>query len=256
MPRDQPRGSMLERGVQVLQAFRPDGGTLTLPALVERTGLPKATVYRLADALVALGLLERQRTGYRPGLGLFELGELVPAKTDLREAALPFMQDLYEATHQTVHLGIRDGLDVVYAEKIRGHDGVDVPSRVGRRLPLSSTGIGKALLAYAGPDVIEAVLSRPLRRLTGHSTSDPVRLAGELAEIRQAGLAFDREEAASGVFCIAAPVVVRGTAVAALSLAMQADHPGAPGLAPAVRAVSLALARTITAETSHRPAGQ
>ena len=100
---------MLERGVHVLQAFRPDGGTLTLPALVERTGLPKATVHRLADALVALGLLERQRTGYRAGLGLFELGELVPAKTGLRETALPFMQDLYEATHQTVHLGIRDG---------------------------------------------------------------------------------------------------------------------------------------------------
>ena len=120
-------------------------------------------MYRLAEELVEFGLLERQPVGYRPGIALFELGELAPAKVDLREAALPFMQDLYEATHETVHLGIRDGLDVIYAEKIRGHGGVDVPSRVGGRLPLSSTGVGKALLAHAEPEVVEAVLSRPLR---------------------------------------------------------------------------------------------
>jgi DNA-binding IclR family transcriptional regulator len=245
MGRDQPRASMLDRGVQILQAFRPQGGTLTLPALVERTGLPKATVHRLADALVELGLLERQRTGYRPGLALFELGELVPAKIDLREVALPFMQDLYEATHETVHLGIRDGLDVVYAEKIRGHGGVDVPSRVGGRLPLSSTGVGKALLAHADPEVVDAVLSRPLRRLTEHSVTDPARLAAELDEIRRTGLAYDREEAAAGVSCIAAPVLVRGAAVAALSLTVPADRIRSAGLAPAVRAVSLALSRAL-----------
>jgi DNA-binding IclR family transcriptional regulator len=245
MGRDQQRASMLERGVQILQAFRPHGGTLTLTALVERTGLPKPTAHRLAEALVDLGLLERQPVGYRPGLGLFELGELVSAKTDLRETALPFMQDLYEATHETVHLGIREGLDVVYAEKIRGHSGVDVPSRVGGRLPLSSTGVGKALLAYAEPDVVEGMLSRPLRRLTDQSITDPAKLAEELAEIRRAGLAYDREEAALGVGCIAAPVLVRGKAVAALSLTLPAERIGAAGLANAIRVVSLTLARTL-----------
>lgn len=246
MARDQPRGSMLERGVHVLQAFRPHGGTLTLPVLVERTGLPKPTVHRLAEALVELGLLERQPVGYRPGLGLFELGTLVSAKVELREAALPFMQDLYEATHETVHLGIRDDLDVVYAEKIRGHGGVDVPSRVGGRLPLSSTGVGKALLAHADPAVVAAVLSRPLRRLTEHSVTDPAKLTEELAEIRRTGLAYDREEARLGVSCIAAPVLVRGEAVAALSLTLPADRLATAGLAPAMRAVSLALARTLS----------
>ena len=250
MGRDQQRVSMLERGVQVLQAFRPRGGTLTLTALVERTGLPKPTVHRLAEALVDLGLLERQPVGYRPGLGLFELGELVPAKVDLRETALPFMQDLYEATHETVHLGIREGLDVVYAEKIRGHSGVDVPSRVGGRLPLSSTGVGKALLAYAEPDVVEAVLSRPLRRLTEHSITDPAKLAAELAEIRRAGLAYDREEATLGVGCIAAPVLVRGKAVAALSLTLPAERIGAAGPANAIRVVSLTLARTLAGKSA------
>jgi DNA-binding IclR family transcriptional regulator len=250
MGRDRQRASMLERGVQVLQAFRPHGGTLTLTALVERTGLPKPTVHRLAESLAGLGLLERQPVGYRPGLGLFELGELVPAKTDLRETALPFMQDLYEATHETVHLGIREGFDVVYAEKIRGHGGVDVPSRVGGRLPLSSTGVGKALLAYAEPEVVAGVLSRPLRRLTSHSITDPAKLAEELASIRRAGLAYDCEEAAPGVGCIAAPVLVRGKAVAALSLTLPAERIGTAGPTNAIRVVSLTLARTLAGRTA------
>jgi DNA-binding IclR family transcriptional regulator len=245
MGRDQQRASMLERGVQVLQAFRPRGATLTLPVLVERTGLPKPTVHRLAEALVELRLLERRPVGYRLGLGLFELGELVSAKTDLRETALPFMQDLYEAMHETVHLGIRDGLDVVYAEKIRGHDGVDVPSRVGGRLPLSSTGVGKALLAHAEPAVVEGVLSRPLRRLTVHSITDPAKLAEELAEVRRTGLAYDREEAALGVGCIAAPILVRGQVVAALSLTLPAERMGTAGPANAVQVVGMSLARTL-----------
>lgn len=243
---------MLERGVQLLQAFRPDGGTLTLTALVSRTGLPKPTVHRLAEELVQLRLLEHGEVGYRPALGLFELGELTPAKSDLRETALPFMQDLYEATHETVHLGVRDGLDVVYAEKIRGHGGVDVPSRVGGRLPMSSTGVGKALLAFAEPGIVDAVLSRPLRRLTDRSLTDPVALKRQLQETRRTGIAHDREEAAEGVSCIATPVLVRGRAVAALSLTFAAGRASAAGFVPAVRAVGLALGRALSGQD--RPA--
>lgn len=236
---------MLERGVQILQAFRPDGGTLMLPVLVARTGLPKPTVHRLADELVELGLLERQPRGYRLGLGLFELGEMVATKADLRETALPFLQDLYEATHETVHLGVRDELDVLYAEKIRGHKGVDVPSRIGGRLPLSSTGVGKALLAFADSTVIDAVLSRPLRRLTAHSVTDPAVLAEELASIRRDRLALDHEEAAVGVSCIASPVIVADRAVAAVSLALPSADLDVSRFGPAIRAVCLALGRVL-----------
>jgi DNA-binding IclR family transcriptional regulator len=255
MGRDQTdrRSSMLERGVQVLQAFRPHGGTLSLATLVERTGLPKPTVHRIAEELWELGLLERQPVGYRLGLGLFELGELVPAKADLREIALPFMQDLYEAIHETVHLGIRDGLDVVYAEKIHGHGGVDVPSRVGGRLPLSSTAVGKALLAYADPSVLESLLSRPLRRLTAQSITDPAKLVEDLAEVRRTGFAHDNEEAASGVSCLAVPILLNGEARAALSLTWAANLTPATALAPALRAVSFALARSLARSPSSLP---
>lgn len=141
---------MLGRAIRVLEAFRPDGRPLRLTELAERAGLPKSTTHRLAHELLELRLLEHEDGRYQVGLGVFELSGLVPVARRLRETALPFMQDLFLSTQETVHLGIRDGSDVVYAEKIHGHAGLDLPSRVGGRLPLTCTAVGKALLAYAG----------------------------------------------------------------------------------------------------------
>lgn len=231
--------------MQVLQAFRPSGGTLRFSDIMRRTGLPKSTVHRLIDQLVTMGMLVRSPDGYSLGVPLFELSELVPVRLSLREAALPFMQDLYEATHQTVHLGVLDGLDVVYAEKISGHSAISLPSRVGGRLPLNCTGVGKALLAFSGEELVSDLVSRPLRRLTDRSITDPGILLDELARTRASGFGYDREEAASGVCCIAAPILVRGMPVAALSVAVPASQLQPAALAPAVRTACLALARRL-----------
>ena len=109
----------------------------------------------------------------------------------------------------------------------------------------TATGVGKALLAFAPPEILEQVRSRQLRQLTRHSITDQTRLHDELSTIRASRLAYDREEAQLGACCVAAPIVVRGVAVAALSVAVatQQFHPGR--LAPAVQATALALARTL-----------
>jgi DNA-binding IclR family transcriptional regulator len=242
----EPRSTPLERGIQVLQAFRPAGGSLRLAELARRTGLPKSTVHRLIEQLVEMSLLERTGDGLCLGLGLFELGELVPATMRLREVALPYMQDLHEATRETVHLGIRDELDVVYAEKIHGHAGPDLPSRVGGRLPLSATGVGKTLLAFGDDALREEVLRRPLRRLTEFSISDPEVLRADLDRIRASGLGHDRQEAAVGIGCVAAPVLVRGEVVAALSITVPTARLRPARLAPAVRTAALALSRALS----------
>lgn len=240
------RSSMLERGLLILQAFRPAGSPLRLSDLARRTGLPKATVHRLIEEMVDLGQLERTPQGLVLGRLNFEIGELVPLKMRLREAALPFMQDLYEATHETIHLGVRDDLDVLYAEKIRGHSGVDMPSRVGGRLPLSCTGVGKTLLAFSATELVAAVLDRPLRRLTKRSITDPAILGNELAAIRAAGVGYDHEEASLGVSCVAAPVLVRGEPVAALSISVPSTQLQPARLAPAVRTAALGLSRALS----------
>ncbi|MFE0678241.1 IclR family transcriptional regulator [Streptomyces sp. NPDC058867] len=236
---------MLEKATNILGSFAPGGGSFRLSELAERTGLPKPTVHRLAVDLVRLGWLERSGAEYRLGPKLFELGSLVPHRLDLRETALPFLQDLFEATRETVHLGVRDGVDVVYLERIHGHEALRLPSRIGGSLPLSCTAVGKALLAFSGSELTERVLSGPLPALTPHSLTDPARLRLALEKIRVSGLAYEEQEAAVGVSCIAAPVFERGTAVAALSVAVPRDRFSPAQLAPAVRTAALGLSRVL-----------
>ncbi|MEV5013448.1 IclR family transcriptional regulator [Streptomyces sp. NPDC053780] len=239
---------MLDKAAAVLDCYRPDGGTFRLTEIAVRTGLAKTTAFRLCADLVRLGLLERDGDGYRLGGRLFELGSLVPRRLDLREAALPFLQDLFEATHETVHLGVPEGHEVVYVERIHGHQTLTLPSRIGGRLPLTCTGVGKALLAFSGSALADEVLAGPLPRLTPHSVTDPARLRTVLEQIQVSGLAYEEQEAALGVSCIACPVFDGPTAVAALSVAVPRDRFRPAQLAPAVRTAALGLSRILRSD--------
>ena len=236
---------MLEKSLRILQAFRSGDKKLRLTQLAERTGMPKSTVHRLARHLIEHRLLDLDAGGYELGIGLFELSGLVPLEQRLRESALPFLQDLFMATQETVHLGVRQGLDVVYVEKIYGHSDLGLPSRVGGRLPLTCTSVGKALLAFSSIEVQESVLSRPLRRITPKSVTDTRLIARELAEVRATGFAFEREEAALGRACVAAPILVDGEPVAAISVCVPISEYRVPQLAAAVKTASFGLARLL-----------
>jgi DNA-binding IclR family transcriptional regulator len=236
---------MLDKTVALLDVYRPDGGSFRLTELAARASLSKTTTFRLVGDLVRLGLLEREGEWYRLGGTLFELGSLVPRRHDLRETALPFLQDLFESTRQTVHFGIRDDRDVVYLERIHGHDAVPLPSRIGGRLPLTCTAIGKALLAFSGPELADAVLAEPLPQLTPFSITDALRLRTALEQTQVSGLAYEEQEAALGVSCIAAPVFSGAVVVAALSVAVPREQFRPANLAPAVRTAALGLSRML-----------
>ncbi|WP_211225701.1 IclR family transcriptional regulator [Nocardioides alkalitolerans] len=260
MPRNstaRDQANMLEKCVRILQAFRSGDQHLRLADLAQRTGMPKSTVHRLAAVLIDQRLLDQDDDGYQLGIALFELSSLVPVEHQLRLAALPFLQDLFMATHETVHLGVREGLDVVYVEKIHGHSDLGLPSRVGGRLPLNCTGIGKALLAFSSDEVRADFLSRPMRRITDKSTTDAARLTRELSEVRATGLAFEREEATIGRECVAAPVLVQGEVVAAMSISVPVSAYRMPHLAAAVKTSALGLSRYLrNAEEVRRTGGR
>src|SRR3712207_3678316 len=112
----------------------------------------------------------------------------------LREAALPFMGDLYEVTHQNVQLAVRDGDEVVFVERIAGRDAVNVLTQVGGRFALPPTGVGLVLLAHAPAEVQERVLAGPLTAYTQHTITDARQLRRVLAEVRRSGMAVsDRQ---------------------------------------------------------------
>ncbi|WP_312870249.1 IclR family transcriptional regulator [Gordonia asplenii] len=212
--------TVIGKVVVLLHAFGADDYELSLAELVRRTGLHKATAYRLANELADNRLLEKTSSGYRLSGALFELGMRASTERSLLEIAMPFLQDLYERTHETVHLGVLDGLEVVYVAKIGGHRQAAAPSRTGGRMPLHCTGIGKALLAHADPGLRGRVLSRPLERWTPRTVVAPGLLARQLDAAVESGVAFEREESAVGITCVAAPIfdVATNAVIAAISV--------------------------------------
>jgi IclR family transcriptional regulator, acetate operon repressor len=225
----------------VLDALQTEPATIR--ELARRTGLPLASVHRIVVRLSAWGGVERVAGGVRPGLRLFELGQLVPARENLREIALPFMGDLYAATHEVVSLAVLDGTDTVWIEQLSGRLAPPVPSRVGGRLPAHVTAAGKVLLAF-GDDVVGAL---DLARHGPGTITDREALRAELRHVRERGIAINREESRRGVLGVAAPVVARdGAVVAALALAVARRSRFSPeAMAPAVRTAALALGRAL-----------
>jgi DNA-binding IclR family transcriptional regulator len=240
------RNTVLGKAVTILRAFAADDSVVPLAELVRRTGLHKATVHRLVGELVGNRLLDRVDGGYRLSGGLFELGMLASVERSLLELAMPFLQDLYERTHETVHLGVRESAEVVYVAKIGGHRQAAVPSRTGGRMPLHCTALGKVLLAHVAPDLRRSVLSGPLERRTPRTVVAPGLLARQLDEVLETGVAFEHEESAVGITCVAAPVLVGGIeAVAAVSVTGPTSRLRPEQHVPAVRAAATGLASTV-----------
>nr|WP_202387140.1 IclR family transcriptional regulator [Nocardioides flavescens] len=198
---------MVDRTVAVLRAFDDRHRRLRLADVAARSGLTPPTALRIVRRLVAGGLLERRPDAtYVVGRGLWDLGLLAPVQTGLRELAAPYLQDLQAATGATVHLAQRDGDRVLYLDRLSGRASVPVVSRVGTRLPLHATGVGKVLLAHAPEEVLGRVLESELPRVTAFTVTAPRVLSAQLARVRRDGWATTQEEMTLGACSVAVPV--------------------------------------------------
>jgi DNA-binding IclR family transcriptional regulator len=246
------RRSVFSRALTVLSAFAhaPDGER-SLTDLARLSGLPLTTVHRLAGQLQREGVLERLPSGtYRIGLRLWELGMLAPRSHGLREVALPFLEDLYEVTHQNVQLIVLDGTEAVIVERLRSREAVKLISRAGGRLPVHSTSAGIALLAHADPDAVDAVLARPLSRYTDATIRSEHELRSAIARVRQQGFIELREHLTVGAVSIAAPILVRpGAAVGAISVVTAVGTDTGP-LVPAIMTTARAIGRALSGARS------
>jgi DNA-binding IclR family transcriptional regulator len=245
---DHSNRSLLARVDAVLGAFDADHSSLSLQGIVARTGLPKTTAHRSIQRMLELKWLERHGGRYSIGTRFFEIGALAFFRMTLREAALPFMQDLYEATHETIHLAIMDGTQILYVEKIVGHRRITNQTRVGGHMPAHCTALGKVLTAFSCHGTAEPTIPTELRVRTPGTIVSAAKMRAELARIRELGVGFDHEECEIGVECVAAPVTAAdGSCVAALSIAGPAHHLNLTQLAPAVRHAAVHVSRALVA---------
>jgi DNA-binding IclR family transcriptional regulator len=233
------------RVATVLAAFGTERSALTLSELSRHTGLPLTTVHRLTGELAKHGLLERDdENRYRIGLRLWEIASTASRAVDLRDAALPFLQDLYAATRENVQLAVLDGGEAVYLERLSGPDSVHVVTRVGSRLPTHATGVGLVLLAHAPVEVQDDVLAAPLTRYTRYTITDPRRLRRILAEVRRDGHVISDRQIETISLSVAAPVRDRThRVVAAISVVAAAGRSDPRSFIGPVVATAAAISR-------------
>ena len=177
------------------------------------------------------------------GGGLWQLGTLAQVQRELREVALPAMQDLYEATHENVHLAVREGTTALYVERIHGRTSVPLVSRPGVPLPLHATGVGKVLLAWAPREVVESCLAH-LAPVTRYTIIERGRMLRELANVRKNGYSRTVEEMTLGTCSVAVPVVDGdGLVIAALGSVTSTVRRDMARYVPALQVAAAAITR-------------
>lgn len=214
----------VERAFDVLELFL-DTDELSAPEITAKLGLPRTTVHELVGTLGERGYLMPAGRGsnkFRLGVRGFQLGSAYAERLDLAREGGLVAEEIAERCQETVHVGVRDGTEVLYVAKVDSSHPVRMVSAVGRRLPAHCTAVGKALLAaLPRTEVDELYGNRKLKAMTEHSIATRKELRAELDQVLEAGVAREYCESNEAAACVAAPVRDHtGDVVAAISIAV------------------------------------
>lgn len=214
--------AVLERIVRILETFDARRTSQSAAQIARRAGLPSSTAYRLIGDLVAQGLLERDAQGHLTvGLRLWELALRGSPALGLRQAAQPYMSALNQRIQQHIQLGVLEGTDVLFIERLSAPGASANITKIAGRLPINASSSGLVLLAYAPVHVQSHVFEMPLTKLTRFTPGDATQLRALLPDIRRQGYAIAAgfiEEVSTG---IAVPVLTSsGECIAALSVVL------------------------------------
>lgn len=219
---------VIERMMQLLDTLASHPDPVALKDLAQETKLHPSTAHRILNDMVACRIVDRTDPGlYRLGMRLLELGNLVKARLNVRDASLEFMRKLHRNTGQTVNLSVRQGDEIIYVERSYSErSGMQVVRAIGGRAPLHLTSTGKLFLAQETPDALRAYAERT--QLKGHTVNSLRTLADlekELQTVQREGLARDNEELEMGVRCMAAGIYDDSAKlIAGLSISAPADR--------------------------------
>ncbi len=199
----EPRYSQsLERGLAILGCFTPSRPVLGIADIADELGMSRSTTHRYVITLVALGYLEQGASRkYRLGLRVTDLGMSALNSTGLREHARPYLEELRQRTSYTSSLGVLDGGDVLYVDRVRSfrraQNQVDLGLQAGSRVPAYCTALGKALLAGLPDNQLREAIAelKPAKR-GPHTITSKKALRADIDRIRTDGLAVENEELA------------------------------------------------------------
>lgn len=238
--------STLSRVIRILEAFSSERAELGVSEIARHSDLHVATASRLIQQLVGFGLLQRTpNRGVRIGIRLWELAYRASPALGLREAAMPFMEDMHAVIGHHTQLGILEGQEVLFVERLASPGAVVNYTRVAGRLPLHASSSGLVLLAHAPADLQEQVLAKPLTVFTTETISDARVLRATMVDVRRQGYAFCRGHIHPEAAGIAVPLrEPTGSVIAALSVIVPNDETAfakIPALQAAARGITRAM---------------
>jgi DNA-binding IclR family transcriptional regulator len=224
MARSATGESVLSRAVRIFEAFTPDERVLSVSQIARRARLHLATASRLIAELESHGLLDREPDRrVRVGARMRELALRASPTQGLRTASMPFMEDAHAVLGHHLQLGVLDGDEVLFVERLSAPGAVINHTRIAGRLPLHASPSGLVLLAFGGRELPERILAEPLRRYTASTIADDAALRAAVAEVRRQGYACLPGHVHEDALGVAVPIQVPGardgrlTAVAALA---------------------------------------
>jgi len=221
-PRERYLINSILRACAILKCLAKEKPRCKAGELARRLGLDRSTTYRVLLSLEKCGLVEKdpQTGAYSLGLAAFEVGSAYLRSADLFSAARPIMLGLAGRVEETVHLAVLSETEAMYLDKVDSPRGLGTISKVGKRVPLHCSGIGKTLLAFQPPEVRERLVAAiELTRFTPRTITSREELKRELDRIRARGYALDEEEHEPDIACVAAPILDhQGGVLASLSV--------------------------------------
>lgn len=201
----------VKKAFQILQHLSRHPGHNGLAAISKAIGFNKTTAFRYLETLTELHLVSKNESGYALGMALFELGNQVPVKQLVIDRIHPLLAELCAEINETVNLAQLYDDQLLYLDKVESRRSLQMQSRIGSRLPLYCTGLGKAILARLPEERLHTILERiELAPVTTFTVTDRGELLRQVQEIRRTGYAVDSEELEVGLTCVAVPLHLGG----------------------------------------------
>ena len=206
--KDKKRVQSIDRAVAILECFNDENKDYKLSEISDKLDLNKSTVHGIITTLKYHGFVsqDEETQKYKLGIRFIEFGNLVSNSINIRNAALPIIDQVCNKIEETVHVAMLDGLDIVWIEKKECTKSVKTSTKIGSRLPAYTTADGKIILSYLSEDKIRSYLPKKIPKFTQNTITNKVEYFKRMEENKKLGYTIDNEEFVEGIKCVAAPI--------------------------------------------------
>ncbi|NLJ57746.1 MAG: IclR family transcriptional regulator [Tissierellia bacterium] len=198
----------IDRAVAIIECFTKEKKELKLTEVSNKLGLNKSTVHGIITTLKHHGFISQDESTqkYRLGIRFIEFGDLVMSSINIRNAALPLINEVCLKIEETVHIAMLDGADVVWIQKQECDKSIKTSTKIGAKAPVYTTADGKIILCHQDKDKINCYIPEEIPKFTSNTITDRPEFIKKLEEMKNKGVAIDNEEFVEGVKCVAAPI--------------------------------------------------